>query len=60
MTFAILRTVDVHTRAAEDALEALFGTKVRIVRHGDRGRIEIEFKSEEELIRIFDQLTGAS
>ena len=52
--------VDVHTRAAEDRLKLLFGTKVRIVRHGDRGRIEIEFTSEKELIRIFDQLSGAS
>jgi hypothetical protein len=30
---------------------------VRIVRLGTRGRIEIDFASEEELIRIFDQLT---
>jgi len=52
--------VDVHTRAAEDRLKLLFGTKVRIVRHGDRGRIEIEFTSEAELIRIFDQLSGSS
>jgi ParB family chromosome partitioning protein len=49
---------DVHTRAAEDRLKLLFGTRVRIVRQGERGRIEIEFKSEPELIRIFDQLTG--
>jgi ParB family chromosome partitioning protein len=49
--------VDVHTRAAEDRLKVLLGTRVRIVRHGSRGRIEIDFTSEEELIRIFDQLT---
>ena len=51
--------VDVHTRAAEDRLKVLFGTRVRIVRHGTRGRIEIDFTSEEELIRIFDQLTDS-
>ena len=48
---------DVHTRAAEDRLKLLLGTRVRIVRHGARGRIEIDFASEEELIRIYDQLT---
>jgi ParB family transcriptional regulator, chromosome partitioning protein len=49
---------DVHTRAAEDRLRLAFGTRVRIVRQGARGRIEIDFGSEDELIRIFDQLTS--
>jgi len=49
--------VDVHTRAAEDRLKFLPGTRVRTVRHGARGRIEIDFGSEDELIRIFEQLT---
>ena len=49
--------VDVHTRAAEDKLKVLLGTRVRIVRHGTRGRIEIDFNSEEELIRIYEALT---
>jgi ParB family chromosome partitioning protein len=49
--------VDIHTRAAEDRLKLLLGTRVRIVRQGTRGRIEIDFVSEEELIRIYDQLT---
>jgi ParB family chromosome partitioning protein len=49
--------VDVHTRAAEDRLKVLLGTRVRIVRHGTRGRIEIDFGSEDELIRIYDVLT---
>jgi ParB family transcriptional regulator, chromosome partitioning protein len=48
---------DVHTRAAEDRLKVLLGTRVRIVRHGTRGRIEIDFNSEDELIRLYDQLT---
>jgi ParB family chromosome partitioning protein len=51
------KPVDVHTRAAEDRLKMLFGTRVRIVRSGARGRIEIDFTSEDELIRIYDQLT---
>jgi ParB family transcriptional regulator, chromosome partitioning protein len=53
------KPADVHTRAAEDRLKLLLGTRVRIVRQGTRGRIEIDFASEEELIRIFDQLTDS-
>ena len=49
--------VDVHTRAAVDRLRLLLGTRVRIVRRGTRGRIEIDFGSEDELIRIYEQLT---
>ena len=51
------KPVDVHTRAAEDRLKLALGTRVRIVRQGTRGRIEIDFNSEEELIRIYEQLT---
>ena len=50
--------VDVHTRAAEEKLRLKLGTRVRIVRKGGHGRIEIDFGSEDELIRIFEQLTG--
>ncbi len=51
------KPTDVHTRAAEERLKFLLGTRVRIVRKGTRGRIEIDFVSEAELIRIFEQLT---
>ena len=51
------KPTDVHTRAAEDRLKLQLGTRVRIVRQGTKGRIEIDFVSEEELIRIYDQLT---
>jgi len=51
------KPVDVHTRAAEDRLRLRLGTRVRIVRRGGRGRIEIDFASEEELIRIYERLT---
>jgi len=51
------KPVDVHTRAAEDRLKLVLGTRVRIVRQGTRGHIEIDFTSEDELIRIYEQLT---
>jgi len=51
------KPVDVHTRAAEDRLKFLFGTRVRIMRKGKGGRIEIDFNNEDELIRIYEQLT---
>jgi ParB family chromosome partitioning protein len=56
---AAAKPADVHTRAAEERLRLHFGTRCRIVRQGAKGRIEIDFGSEDELIRIFDQLTGA-
>jgi ParB family chromosome partitioning protein len=49
---------DVHTRAAEDRLRFALGTKVRISRRGDGGHIEIDFTSETELNRIYEQLTA--
>jgi ParB family chromosome partitioning protein len=52
------RPVDVNTRAAEEKLRLALGTRVRIVRQGERGRIEIDFVSEQELMRIYDQLIG--
>ena len=49
---------DVHTRAAEEKLKIQLGTRVRIIRKGKGGRIEIDFTSEEELIRLYETLTG--
>ncbi len=57
-TEAAAPKTDVHTRAAEDRLRLIFGTRVRIVRSGAKGRVEIDFGSEEELIRIYEQLTA--
>jgi len=51
-------TTDVHTRAAEDRMRFALGTKVRIIRRGTGGRIEIDFGSENELNRIFEVLTS--
>jgi ParB family transcriptional regulator, chromosome partitioning protein len=55
---AVVKPADVHTRAAEERLRVRFGTRVRIVRQGVKGRIEIDFGSEDELIRLFEQMTG--
>jgi len=48
---------DVHTRAAEERLRFALGTQVRIVRKKGGGRLEIDFSSEDELQRIYEQLT---
>jgi ParB family chromosome partitioning protein len=47
---------DANTRAAEEKLRFALGTRVRIVRKGQGGRLEIEFKDEEELNRIYELL----
>ena len=51
------KPIDVHTRAAEDRLRlaARHAGPHRAPRR--RGRIEIDFGSEDELIRIYEQLT---
>ena len=49
---------DVHTKAAEERLKIALGTGVRIVRRPAGGRIEILFTSENELQRLYEQLTA--
>jgi len=49
---------DVNTRAAEEKLRLTLGTRVRIIRRGQAGRIEIDFGSEDELHRLFRYFTG--
>ena len=49
---------DVHTRAAEDRMRFALGTKVRIVRRGSGGTIEIDFGSESELNRVYEYITA--
>ena len=51
------KPTDVHTRAAEEKLRFAMGTRVRIVRKGKGGRIEIDFQNEDELQRLYEQLT---
>jgi ParB family chromosome partitioning protein len=50
---------DVHTRAAEDRMRFALGSRVRIVRRGAGGIIQIDFGSESELNRIYELLTAA-
>jgi ParB family chromosome partitioning protein len=47
---------DVHTRAAEDKLRLALGTRVRIVRRGKGGKVEVDFATEDELQRIYEYL----
>ena len=54
---AAAKPVDVNTRAAEERLRLALGARVRIVRRGNGGKIEIDFGSEDELIRIYEQMT---
>ncbi len=49
---------DPHTKAAAERLRVALGTSVEIVRRRRGGRIEIRFRSEEELQRLFEQLTA--
>jgi ParB family transcriptional regulator, chromosome partitioning protein len=51
------RKVDPNTRAAEEKLRLALGTRVRIVRKGSAGRIEIDFGNEDELQRLYEKLT---
>ena len=44
------------SKILEEELQRLYGTKVRIVGRGTRGRIEIEFYSSDELSRIIELL----
>jgi len=50
---------DPNVRAAADALERVLGTRVRIIEQtAERGKIEIEYYSQEDLMRIFELMTG--
>ena len=49
---------DVHTRAAEERLRFVLGTKVRIARKGPGGSIQIDFTDEAELNRLYERLTA--
>lgn len=54
------RQGDPNTRAAEEQLRFALGARVRIVRTGQGGRIEIAFSSEDELHRLFEQLVDSA
>jgi ParB family chromosome partitioning protein len=50
---------DVHTRAAEDRMRFALGSRVKIIRRGTGGVIQIDFGSENELNRIYELLTAS-
>ncbi len=47
---------DVYIESLADDLSRYFGTRVRIVRRGDRGKVEIEFYTNEDLERLIARL----
>jgi ParB family chromosome partitioning protein len=52
---------DPNVRAAVEQLERTLGTRVRIVEHSaERGRIEIEYYSQDELNRIYLAIVGTN
>jgi ParB family chromosome partitioning protein len=55
---ALAKPTDVNTRAAEERLRLSLGTRVRIIRRGKGGKIEVDFGSEDELQRLFEALTS--
>lgn len=52
------KRVDPNVRAATETLERSLGTRVRIVERGKKGRIEIEYYSQEELQRLYERLVN--
>ena len=53
--------VDPNVKAAMEQLERVLGTRVRIVSLSEqRGRIEIEYYSQAELDRVYEQIVGES
>ena len=47
-------TEDRHLSSLEDDLSRQFGTRVQIIRRGKKGKVEIEFYSNEDLNRLVD------
>ena len=52
------RQPDSHTLSLAEEIMRHLGTRVRISRRGKRGKIEIDFYSEEDLARIVDYISG--
>jgi len=53
-------SADLHLQGVADDLTRRLGTKVRIVRHGKRGRLEIEFYGNDDLDRLITRLKTSS
>jgi ParB family chromosome partitioning protein len=54
------REEDLLIRNLEETLRRFLGTQVRIPKKGRKGKIEIEFYSDEDLERIIERIMGAS
>jgi ParB family chromosome partitioning protein len=54
------KRVDPNVKAAVEKLERALGTRVRIVEKRKKGRIEIEYYSQEELQRLYEYLIRES
>lgn len=48
--------VPTHIKAIEEALQQKLATRVRVIARGDKGRIEIEYFSQDDLNRLLSQL----
>ena len=55
---SVAKTQDPFVTALEEQLQHALATKVRIVKQKKRGRITIDFYSDEDLKRITDRMTG--
>lgn len=51
------RRLDPELRAVQERLEEAFGTRVKLTKRGEQGRIIVEFSSQEELRGILDRIT---
>ena len=56
MVHKVAKARDVSLEAKEEALQHIFGTKVRIVRQRKRGSVQIEFYSAEDMDRVVNIL----
>ncbi len=54
------RQRDEHARRMEEELSVSLGTRVRIAGTQDKGKIELDYYSRDELDRLLDVLTGLS
>jgi len=54
------RTADPDLQRVEEDLRQALGTKVRLARGRNGGRIVIEYYSDEELGRLYERLTGGT
>lgn len=54
------KAIDIEYRAIEERLREIFGTKVQIMNNKKKGKILIEYYSEDELDRIITMVEGLS